>query len=207
MNFIETLKSVGGFKPCRFCGGTGKTDEDDGKGPLPCECVEEFDLAPLLARPDHVATVSGLLTVDLFKQIELNKLVGEEVVPEIPFFTNLHVVGPQRASNLVYEVARQLGGTAVNIGWQRQVYENPALGESINFVQVLSTPVPESATVLFVTDAFHNDMTEFDNILKLVSKSKKLPYILCLVNFSGADGITDAKIGRADIISLHKENS
>jgi hypothetical protein len=124
---------------------------------------------------------------------------------------NLYVVGPQRASNLVYEVARQLGGTAAvaelktKIVGHDPVYTYKTVqGQSYgpetertfsHFKREvvepdgyrLSLPIPPDATVLFVTDRLGPKMVEMVDTVMAVRVSTTpspvvLSYLLCLVD-------------------------
>ena len=184
MTFIETLKSVGGVKPCLKCSGTGDRFRlGDGQDRCnDCEGTGKIlDLAPLLARPK-----------------ELGECVEKLVIAQLPHTQPNHglaIVGPQRAHSLVYEVARQLGGTAV------VMIEDIEIAETTTKIMVddvedvvtrkvverqgyrLSLPIPPDATVLFVTDRM--DEGEFREVARALTLGTDpmtiLPYLLCLI--------------------------
>jgi len=208
MTFIETLKSVGGVKPCLKCSGTGDRFRlGDGQDRCnDCEGTGKIlDLAPLLARPK-----------------ELGECVEKLVIAQLPHTQPNHglaIVGPQRAHSLVYEVARQLGGTAV------VMIEDIEIAETTTKIMVddvedvvtrkvverqgyrLSLPIPPDATVLFVTDRM--DEQEMMAIMNCATSSGKftvLPYILSLV-WDGKEMPLHAMTGKETfkVISLHQE--
>jgi hypothetical protein len=138
----------------------------------------------------------------------------------------LYVVGPQRAYPLIYEIARQLGGTAAaaiedfkwevvdtcDSGYEDIVQQMNHRGEMYRIGRKcsgyrLSTPIPATATVLFVTDDFKS-VSEFNEWHGCVDKSVKfLPYVLTLMNSSGC--LLHKEPGWSNgfkIISLHQEN-
>ena len=209
MNFIETLKSIGGVKPCPNCGGTHRAFMNDPPGFRCDDCKEDgtiLDLSPLLAKPLLIKDFVGYLLHTLY-QID-----GETVLKKwyaLDTRDNLYIVGPQRASNLVYEVARQLGGTAAVT---RETYDMDKITR-----QEFSLPIPNNATILFVTDIV--DMKhekELMGIAKAVNKLEEvLPYCLCLIHRKHKEGpmiqaiTSDDKITGSkflDVISLHQEN-
>jgi hypothetical protein len=204
MDFIEKLKSVGGVKRCAFekCGRTV------GAGCQFCYGTGQIlDLAPLLAKPKV-----------------LENIVREAWVREwVDFFKNfstdgnLCVIGPQRASNLVYEVARQLGGSAVVMEshWHKiDKMENIGNDEEDHAVTVvpytyrLSLPIPLDATILFVTDRV--DEKEMNQIIIACEEQEVGPlgYVLALVSDRDTLDVTEA-VGEGTeplkVISLHKE--
>jgi len=107
MNFIETLKSVGGVKPCPDCKGCGKIDSDFGNI-VPClNCHgtgQALNFAPLLAKPGALSVYVEVMLKSLGYNWHARWFKIEQ--PKV-------IVGPQRAHSMVYEVSRQLGGTAV----------------------------------------------------------------------------------------------
>lgn len=209
MNFIETLKSLGGVKPCLVCKGMGEDLCYESRGGSPCpDCRGTgniIDLVPLLANPKELSdVVDNLLCIDFCESIVHVK--NEE----------LFIIGPQRASNLVYEVARQLGGTAVVAQHEpvvddiladmkrRGLVYGVELERRVRAITGyrLSFPIPPDATVLFVTDRF--DEAEMSSVRNLVPNPIRwLPHILALV--SSVDEIDGPRGGGAKVISLHKE--
>jgi len=202
-DFIETLRSVGGVKPCPCFTLEGSGDV------ITCTPVSHcpnchgtgsiIDLAPLLAKPK-----------------ELEDCV-KELIPLFnpPVYPSPHVVGPQRAHSLVYEVARQLGGTAVTVKPEEPILKDifadmkrrglcydADLEIKVNAARGyrLSLPIPPDATVLFVTDK--TDEQEIKAIINLVTKpgnnTHTLPYVLALVSDKQA-------IAGFKVISLHQE--
>jgi hypothetical protein len=183
-DFIETLKAVGSVKPCggtcEMCSGTGYT----------------IDLTMLLAKPEVMEVVVEQLhfLLPLDTRPIMLKAVSE---------ADLVVIGPQRAPNLVYEVARQLGGTAVVAEPEYGVrLEDKLPGNWIPCVDGyrLSLPIPPDATVLLATD--RTDDKEIKAVINLVTKpgnnTHTLPYVLALISDKQAiDGFK--------VISLHQE--
>jgi RNA polymerase subunit RPABC4/transcription elongation factor Spt4 len=195
-NFIETLKSVGGVKPCNELHRDGQViDLKTGVQIVPSATGDDccpvchgtgtvLDLAPLLAKPDKLNEVAT----------ELLSLVSRYSGQT---WRHIHIVGPQRAHSLVYEIARQLGGSAVVI-IEEETSICPRCGEDTKSVHTpchrinerfeyyhLSLPIPDNATVLFVTDRLdEKEMREIIGITDEVVKGSKgfLPYILCLVS-------------------------
>lgn len=258
MNFIETLKSIGGVKPCpcterRFDEEGKYTKMDDriamyvgpvlkeGEDPIasmqPCHLCHGtgtiLDLAPLLAKPKELAPFVGLALVELFKAEGLTGFVGDK--REIPIDKDYFVVGPQRAHSLVYEVARQLGGTAVTCfdhdaetkhnlnAWANCECTCPACKrDMLSFVASyrLSLPIPPDATCLFVTDRV--DEKEMNAVVLTVAPEPcgfrfaggtVLPYVLALIGGEKLiiEGHTDKATGfvppsSLQVISLHQEN-
>jgi len=125
MNFIKTLKSVGGVKPCTYSDCNDGITKDDKFCPMCHGDGEVLDLAPLLAKPrDLEAPVKDLVTQVCLKDKFWDGAYGKD--------KSIHVVGPQRASNLVYEVARQLGGMAVTCFSVETMFAgHPAVPESL----------------------------------------------------------------------------
>jgi len=196
-DFIETLKSVGGVKPCPCFTLEGRGEVITCSPVSFCPACHGtgsiIDLAPLLAKPK-----------------ELEDCV-KELIPLFnpPVYPSPHVVGPQRAHSLVYEVARQLGGTAVvaitkhKIGLGEPYECHGEMHDSPTIVANgyrLSLPIPPYATVLFVTDK--TDEQEIKAIINLVTKpgnnTHTLPYVLALVSDKQA-------IAGFKVISLHQE--
>jgi len=190
MNFIEVLRAVGGVKPCNKCYSKHATEMTKNEGieyVTDCDYCHGtgtvLDLVSLLAKPKELTSCLGEL-------LDANSIVGGVYHG----MGNLHVVGPQRASNLVYEVARQLGGTAA-VAEPNFVKDDAYLsvgGGTQRFVCYqhqgyrLSLPIPDSATVLFVTDRV--DVQEVKAIAGLV-KVEPLPYLLCLVADRRREGV------------------
>ena len=234
MNFIETLRSVGGVKPCPIpndpeqaldiaCAACGKAISFS-KGEVYrtwCSyvCYDHaegvLDLAPLLAKPKELR-----VPVEHLIHTKCPGATDDVDTFAVRYYDskNIHVIGPQRASNLVYEVARQLGGMAVVVEPIRETVEKtctmpvvPAVcveGDSWAFTDTigyrLSLPIPDDATVLFVTDRL--DEKEMQEITQCVSNPIRwLPYILALV--SDRDELVDGPRGaeRQRVIALHKE--
>jgi hypothetical protein len=272
MNFIETLKSVGGVKP-RPCGISSQelTQAYAWRHPNGCpECHGTgsiIDLAPLLAKPKELEDCVRDLCFP-YKEISMKGLCGvcckdlnggvgfcslpcqgiwlnthevngyayghrieqglgsygyylgkkppEKACIRVPMFSknevNLHVIGPQRASNLVYEVARQLGGTAVVAEPDNIEDTRDGIGGVWNTIYYLSLPIPDSATVLFVTDKW--DKTEMTQVVQTTitsnEKAKALDYLLCLIGPEKTEQELDCRFGtngRMKVISLQQERT
>lgn len=123
MNFLETLQHLGGVKPCpdpiwpmpedyTCCCGIYVHPTRSNPTAIhikDCPYRPVLDLAPLLADTGELTEVAHelLCTSKLFEPASCEKCFEVWAKPLVP----IHVIGPQRASNLVYEVARQLGGT------------------------------------------------------------------------------------------------
>jgi hypothetical protein len=221
MNFIETLKSIGGVKPCSKCQllvftpETPKEARDRMRKKSAEDCPDchgtgqILDFAPLLASTKHLSQWMSVLRLTM---------------PPIPGHgENICVVGPQRASNLVYEIARQLGGTAVVVEPIHDTVERtgsmpsvPAIyveGNSWVFTDItgyrLSMPIPPDATVLFVTDRY--DWEEMRNLIGLMDGlDKVLPYVLTLIGVQeDVEFVCQTSHGPNEstfkVISLHQE--
>jgi hypothetical protein len=185
MTFIETLKSAGCFKEC-----TCETLMD----PKHCPSCHGngcyIDLAPLLAEPELL----NQTVQKLYDGFGLREKRGNG---------RLYVVGPQRASNLVYEVSHHLGGTAV-------VARNPYDGY-FNKPYALSVAIPDNASVLFVTDRMEVD--EMNEVIKATNPKKPLPYILSLIakndefrHSHEVDAVCPNGLPNSwQVIALHKE--
>jgi hypothetical protein len=220
MNFIETLKNIDSVKTCDSCNGSGK----EYKKQVDAGTMAEFmlnekcwrckgtgqilDLVPLLTKPKKLANV-----VDELMWLNCD----DSIVRSLGDTSNLHVVGPQRASNLIYEVASQLGGTAVVcFPVETILVGHPAIPKSLEDMKwvtmksvklSLSLPISPDTTVLFVTDQF--DEEEMKTVVGCVKKRRLLPYILCLV--SGAVSKTSVEgtepwivdSNEFEVISLH----
>ena len=216
-NFIGALESVGGAKRCPMC------CEADGSALYPCgvgkyidprnqdqickHCHgtgQILDLAPLLAKPRcFLPMVSELIEkAEQWSVCGNVSLVGQ--IYEAP--QPLYVVGPQRASNLVYEISRQLGGSAVVYG--RDAAETKRQWEAGDFDpdgERLLGDIPPDATVLFVTDRF--DEAEMASVTDSVNNPIRwLPYVLTLVSskdvLHGPRGADELRV-----ISLHQEKA
>jgi hypothetical protein len=209
VDFIETLKSLGGVKPCLICGGKGSIHaiepiEVDIDSCRNCHGTGQIlDLAPLLAKP---WVLDGLIGQWLRRPQQ------NELFDSLPNATSkgvrdsVYVVGPQHAHSLVYEVARQLGGTCVTVSceYDDKFNSKPTYWD-------LSLPIPPDATVLFVTDRVDNqEMLSCMRALYVGDGSpefgwarKILPHTLALVaNTQEFDGVQGQKY---TVISLHKE--
>jgi len=264
MNFIETLRSVGGVKPCPIpndpeqaldiaCAACGKAISFS-KGEVYrtwCSyvCYDHaegvLDLAPLLAKPKELR-----VPVEHLIHTKCPGATDDVDTFAVRYYDskNIHVIGPQRASNLVYECTRQLGVTAVTASIPTDVVEaKNRLMSLIEYIEEvrrlemksdcrltacfdnleriasdvglsigydtrgqtekgyrLSIPIPDDATVLFVTDRL--DEKEMQEITQCVSNPIRwLPYILALV--SDRDELVDGPRGaeRQRVIALHKE--
>jgi hypothetical protein len=234
MDFIETLKSVGGVKPCPC-----KNDEqDDVVHAVDCHGTGQIlDLAPLLANPHHLKDTAFALKEKLAEAVTVsedgqrssncslrdygtkenraNCLIWEALSHQF----SPYVIGPQRASNLVYETSRQLGGTAVvaiedfkwevvdtiDSGYEDIVQQMNHRGEMYRIGRKqsgyrLSLPIPPDATVLFVTDRLTKSDEEWVTAVldspstgipgvPLYETVKYLDYVLCLVADVSSFGI------------------
>jgi len=250
MNFIEQLKSVGGVKPCP--NGCLVYEHPEELEPIekPCEVCHGtgrvIDLAPLLAKSKELEApvfelIAGLVVgmyPERMAKGKAAKLPGGKTRYRCfdQFLTDhrkrLHVVGPQRAHSLVYEIARQLGGTAVvavedraldRYRSRKQTHyaiteieaeeDTKVLMElerqgAINYR--LSLPIPDSATILFVTDRV--DEKELDAIIRATWNPDMttpfptiLPYILSLVANKETYRLPWVHEKGFNIISLHQE--
>jgi hypothetical protein len=245
MNFIEVLKSVGGDKPCGKCEGIGQYDGPPTKtnslGGGICEVChgtgQIIDLAPLLAKPKELSDVVGEYD-NANKNTLLSKLSRQPLTDNISCLwrlreerPELYVIGPQRAHSLVYEVARQLGGTAVVVTSPNYLLENAsnyfakmstsnlAFSDENGFKRLLleeskvriSLPIPDNATVLFVTDRY--DEQEMDWIIRTTWNPDMktllptmLPYVLSLVSGTEIHRVPWIIDQGFKIISLHQES-
>jgi hypothetical protein len=221
MNFIETLKSVGGVKPCP----NRKKAEGvlyEGPADFSCSCPkchgtgQILDLNLLLAKPKELELV-------LREHLTFLRMTDAHVA--MPSDTGtLYVIGPQRAHSLVYEVARQLGGTAVVAEPVQTIVETRAElldGKRIIGVEKgptiiqkegyrLSLLIPPDATVLFVTDRV--DEKELSAVMEATMTSAPknkphefLPYVLALVSDRDEWEFPDPEKTKWKVISLHKE--
>jgi hypothetical protein len=179
-----------------------------------CHGTDNYlDLVPLLAKPKELEGVVLSMLDRLAMETDSQHWYQEEGTTGV-------VVGPQRAHSLIYEVARQLGGTAVvaipqmTFGIKKTFksrYPVGTLFESISPNDMgmeitgynLSLPIPSDATALFVTDKY--DVNEMSSLAGCVSNPIRwLPYVLSLVTDTdvhhGPRGQDNMKI-----ISLHEE--
>jgi len=222
MDFLETLRSVGGVKPCSICPppmpsarginlikeGTDRVIEgpkslpENMSNPSCSSCHgtgQVLDLAPLLAKPIILATVVHDL---FFKNDDSpHSLSIAHVISEHRSRDTFHIVGPQRTSNLIYEVARQLGGTAVIVYSVSHMHPDADLEKNnVSHVHTApSLPIPPDSTVLFVTDRLSDETAvvqrsisvttggnAFEAIILTVNDYTRavnyLPYVLCLVD-------------------------
>jgi len=230
MNFIETLKSVGGVKPCR-CDGSGQEYKklvDSGQMAefmrnekcWKCHGTGQIiDLAPLLAKPKELEkVVEKFFSTEMVDIGEYEKrIVGTE---QDLLVDNLFIFGPQRAHALVYEVARQLGGTAVvaepkldewtdkDGSYKMSELKKGKLVKDVGYR--LSLPIPPDATVLFVTDKM--DEQEMLAVMETTMTSQKegspfrfLTYVLALISAQDKLVFLDLEKTEWKVISLHKE--
>jgi hypothetical protein len=227
MSLIETLKSIGGVKPCpqlhfkttsvsqfgisgeakhcELCHGTGSI----------------LDLAPLLAKPSLLTCMVQDLHQDWWAKHPDRYTKAYEQFQKP--YKNLHVVGPQRAHSLVYEVARQLGGQSVTVEdeYEKFMAEDHDEAQGREAYQKtgyrLSLLIPPDATVLFVTDRVDMEHeAELHGMAEAVNRIKGvIPYILCLIHRKHEEGpmvdaiVKDATVtGSTElkIIALYKEN-
>lgn len=204
-DFIETLRSIGGIKPCD-CGVNGISWNHKPGVCAHCHGTGQvLDLAPLLARPEE-------LHQPVYELIERMIDPRNRPAEDAKQFATPFVVGPQRAHSLVYEIARQLGGTCAV--WASGVgYDGEPVGGS------LSLPIPDGATVLFVTDRYDSKSSEIRDIaheidgpLHCFKGIKALPYLLCLITnrdrtmeFEIRDEHLLPQICNVPVISLHQE--
>jgi hypothetical protein len=240
MDFIEQLKLVGGVKPCPKCKRTERAlslvDLPMPEPGMPgCELCNStgtvLDLAPLLARPELLDRKVGDLCYRFIEDDKKEYYANREKngyghYPQPHRFKNLIVVGPQRANSLVYEVARQLGGTAVvaepievmfDCKTCTHKHENDCGGCVIKrkygvLKYRLSLPIPPDATVLFVTDRVHQKemYAIMEHVMTSVPKDKPhkfLPYLLALVSEYAKWEFPDPEETQWQVISLHKERA
>ena len=197
--FIKTLRNVGGVKPCPECAGEGMNVERTGSmvtfatNSFPCVSChgtgQILDPAPLLAKPKELGNVVSELC--------------HEFRRAVCSWKDLHVIGTPRAHSLVYEVARQLGGTAA-VAIENHDYSR-ANGLYISCYR-LSLPIPPDATVLFVTDRV-DDSGEMLNVMEEErSKAAVLPYVLCLIAKDDVTGLHN-RDQVLKIITLHQDKS
>ena len=237
-SFIEALRSVGGVKPCPKCAG-GYVSHLNRAEELCDNChgkTYTIDLAPLLAKPKELSEVAFNLGAHLGCALvgadkgwvnnlcrtsdELARIIGRHV-------KNLHVIGPQRAGNLIFKVAEQLGGTAVTVKPEEPILKDifadmkrrglcydADLEIKVNAARGyrLSLPIPPDATVLFVTDKAEGE--ELSQIIQATDSANGcvtiLPYILCLVSTASAEKLAERlangrKTSGMKIISLHSD--
>ena len=202
MNFIEKLKSVGGVKLCSKCAG-GYIQHINREAELCNSChgkTYTLDLSPLLAKPNELEYV----VKEFIHQYSWGPTCAEWVVECCKAVNSLYVVGPQRAHSLVYEVARQLGGCAV-VAEPRYECTPDGPDSSWSWSMKLSSyrlslPIPDSATVLFVTERW--DTQEMSQVNMAVRAGEArfsiLAYILCLVS-------SEKHFDGLEIVSLHQE--
>lgn len=296
MNSIETLKHLGGVRPCRDCAQTGTqaviSYEEPAKVCLKCHGTGQIiDLAPLLAKPSTLEAVAVIL-LKIEEEVSteglcgccLRKLNGDNsngfcslecqdrwktthtvsgnaygyamdsgrgnygplsgekpparVVIQKPLFkerlANLHVVCPARCTTLGYEVARQLGGTAVvaEPKYRDYVCDVPCFHHTLEVEGYnLSLPIPPDSAVLFVTDRLDNEKKyrltdsiggpskhpycKMQEIIHTVAalatrppEWRYLTYMLCLVDDTGGkfDMPYGPHEGEWQVIYLHQEN-
>jgi hypothetical protein len=222
-DFIETLRSVGGVKPCQYGCPISTGAVEYNKCCPDCHGTGQvIDFAPLLAKPKELGECASELWTKLACQHMAEMVTDRVLAHEMKvqpsevssvFPGNRFVVGPQRAHSLVYEVARQLGGTAV-VAEPVQTIELEA-GGTVDVPDDygirttgyrLSLPIPPDATVLLATDMM--DANGYQEMCKIVDlcaqqKSTLLPYILCLVNTEQTG--EPMRLAPVKIISLHKE--
>ena len=188
MDFIETLRSVGGVKPCWQCS-TPQPTPPGKRITVTCFCRgtgQILDLAPLLAKPKVLGEDCARILCNKLYNKQDTKTPAFDVWKES---MNFHIVGPQRAHSLVYEIARQLGGTTVvaEPGYREETLEwDDARGDQIVYCKDgynLSLPIPSDATVLFVTDRV--DEKELLWVFRALTLGRDplpiLPYLLCLI--------------------------
>jgi hypothetical protein len=250
MNFIETLRSIGGVKSCPNCetlraslvekyGVKPSANQSIIDGLSECSCHgtgQILDLAPLLAKPKELEDCAKYLVMKLPEVNEIlqkalinPKKDAESWAGQTRPFENLSVVGPARCTTFGYEVARQLGGTAVvtkvlaekkncsvcgmpyafNEDGLHSLCECPS-GHAVDAsVYSLSLPIPDGATVLFVTDKI--DEKEIRQMVGCVKERKLLPYVLCLISQGNPElsvEVTEPWIVNGNnfsVISLHQE--
>ena len=206
MNFTETIKSLGCVQPCPVT--------SDGQCAT-CHGTGQFlDLAPLLAKPNVLVEVVHEL---LFKQYHVDRCqecgdVGLSSTIESQTMPT-HIIGPQHANNLIYEIARQLEATVVTCSPVETTFiGHPAIPESLEDMNRwkttkslnyhLSIPIPDLTPVLFVTDKL--DESEMNSIIGIVNNPiRYLKYILALVSDKNTIRIRGAE--NFNVISLHQE--
>jgi len=214
-DFIEVLRSVGGVTPCINGGENEKPWHKDDQGRTACVVCHGagrvINLALLLAKPKELEECVKELWTKLSCQ-HVAEVVTDRVLAcqmkvqptstTTVFPGDRYIVGPQRAHSLVYEVSRQLGGTAVVCkDFKEYIPSTMKLSEPYR----LSIPVPDNAMVLFVMDKFGaNNLEEFKATINTVEHGRAihiLPYILCLVS-------TEFKNETIyKVISLHQEKA
>lgn len=191
--------------------GGNDTNIDESWAHVRCDICHGFgrtiDLAPLLSKPWALSDFASTLV----EKAGFKVMFG---VAQSVDARNICVVGPQRAHSLLYEVARQLGGSVVTAnedfkwevvdtfdsGYEDIVQQMNHRGETYRIGRKrsgyrLSVPVPESAKVLFVTDIL--DVREMKAITAAVGPHEGvLPCVLCLVSRGTHEGV----------ISLYQED-
>ena len=201
--FTTTLPNADDFNPYRC---------DCGKWPLRGTCFN--DLMYQDPDPDAIAIAAALVCSQWRRNAE--SLLDVE---------NLYVCGPAMGGiTLAFEVARQLGATAI---FTEPVYEVDYSAKSMAAGQPMKSAVrktgqqlkrfeiPEDATVLFVEDVITTGKSTqqmVDAVHRATGKDFGvpggfLPYVLCLVNRSGWDEVLWASEDNRDdtgfkIISL-----
>ena len=175
MDILDTLKSLNGY--WHYEGGKYLAKTDDGKVSDTC-----LNLGVLTCRPEVLyRAVLGLVT----------KLTVHLPLAPAAYFQdkNLYVCGFNDSRELAYEVARQLGGTAI---W-------------FNDDGKPSCSIPDGSTLLFVTDVISSGGTvqKMINFVEDVYErsGKYLPYVLCLVNTSAQESVEVAREWRGGTAS------
>jgi orotate phosphoribosyltransferase len=224
MDIIETLKDLSGY--WKYEGGKYLAKLASGKvSDVYC------NLSVLTCRPWLLATAVEDLLIN-----RLEKVV--DAAPRRYFHNkNLYVCGPAIGGvMLAYEIARQLGGTAIVTepvyelgrktfsegGWSSSEITCSRLKDHAgqkHYVektgQQLNHKIPEGATVLFVTDHIitgksTREMVNAVNpdIAKNFGRFTILPYILCLVNCGGKKSVDwETHPAKLEIISLAEINT
>jgi len=194
MNLIDTLKALSGY--WHYEGGKYLAKLTSGKvsdtycnlSVLTCKPAHLQDSVRALVRRFVAALPSGPVQFSReFMQMHLEK-IEDWGVAKGSAWESIHVCGPAMGGvTLAYEVARQLGGTAI---WFDDAGKP-------------SQPIPKDATVLLVTDHIKHGVQhilteEFaDHVAQhLGGLSQILPYILCLVDTSCAD-VIETKVKHA----------
>ena len=162
---------------------------DFGEKPICGTCIADM----LNHRTLYVGDLIPLLTQHLVTDTEWKRN-----------YPNLYVCGPaQGGITLAYEVARQLGGTAIFTEPKYEVKEHASdsgIGSFTNTTveksgqELKRFEIPDGATVLFVEDVITTGKSTREMIRAVMNSAHHsvtaLPYVLCLVNRSGISGLS-----------------
>ena len=188
MDLIEKMKELGGY--WEYAGGRYLAELTSGKvsdkflntGVVTCR---PKSLSYAVQHLIHKPVPDGVEDVDTF-------------AVRYSYKENTYVCGPAMGGvTLAYEVARQLGGTAV---FTEPVYktvttfdmEGDDYPRTVKDGQALKRfMIPEGATVLFVEDVITTGKSTLEMIsaVRDATEANFLPYVLCIINRSGLPSI------------------